>query len=420
MLPIQSTSSLSPIELARFIKDSGGRLPLLEVNPIPAKLPPLKAGEELAARVVDTLPGNRFLVLVKSNLLTLNLSKGQALDAAPGAQLRLKVASLEPRLTFQLTSDVKPEQINKTLSRVSLSGASRYLSVLLNSARQADTPDAAGRTGPNVKNGGVSIFDFSPFRMGMTGAGAMRARPLILPESDTPPLLKETPSSAGAAKLLATSSSALSGALADGLKSLVSRSGLFYESHLTQWMQGQRTLTELVAEPQAKIELPKAMLSLFDQAQKDGADTRLSDAGPSAKMKEAINSNQLLGQIVSRQLDTFENRQFALQGFAWPGQPFEMLIKQEDVEENKEREANGESEEGRPWTTELKLDLPSLGGMAVRLSLNGHAVQVKFHALQDQSAQLIAQNQSELRGNMEAAGLFLTQLDVESEKQNGG
>ena len=63
MQPIPSPLALrevAPAQLSRLLRDSR---PMLEVNPLPARLPDLKDGEQVNARVVDSLSGNRFLVL---------------------------------------------------------------------------------------------------------------------------------------------------------------------------------------------------------------------------------------------------------------------------------------------------------------------------------------------------------------------
>lgn len=59
--------------------------------------------------------------------------------------------------------------------------------------------------------------------------------------------------------LLATSPSGQPGAtqdLASALARFVDQSGLFYESHLTQWVMGQRPLSTLLQEPQAALRNP--------------------------------------------------------------------------------------------------------------------------------------------------------------------
>lgn len=66
-----------------------------------------------------------------------------------------------------------------------------------------------------------------------------------------------SPSAAGASAALAgtpstSPSDALSAALAQSLASALAESGLFYESHLAQWLQGTRSVISLAREPQAQ------------------------------------------------------------------------------------------------------------------------------------------------------------------------
>lgn len=179
--------------------------------------------------------------------------------------------------------------------------------------------------------------------------------------------------------------------LAKQLQSDVKQSGLFYESHLKDFSNGLHTLEQLKQEPQAK-------LTLTQQALDDG------QKNPSLKPQL-----QELGHLVQRQLDGLEQKAVQFQGLAWPGQPMQMQIQREPME----NERRGDGREEIPvWSTSLSLELPALGGMGVRVRLVGQSVQVSFQADDDDTGQMIRQHAARLRDGMASAGLVLAGLAV--------
>ena len=435
MQQVNSVAGLNPVQLARFVKDVGK--PLLEVNPIPPRLPSLKVGEEVTARVVNTLPDNRFVVMVKNNLLTLNVStRGeQALGAEPGSLMKLKVASVGPRLTFTMASEVANEPVNRSMSRVTLSGATRYLSALLLQAR-SQFPSESGEPRLSARNTAFGremnwnnqaagkVVDFGAAALGKQANLTTRLTSLAKPwpsQMAGTQALFNTP--AKVSQLLSANQDLPlpdSQTLATGLKKLVSSSGLFYESHLKEWFKGERPLAELLEQPQAKAELPRAILNLLKPTEGQTIDeallaNKLADlAGKGAnKESSSVNMSPLLGQIVSKQLDVFEFRQVAFQGELWPGQSFILQIEQPPEEQRtEERQAYG-SEEERTWHTRLAMDLPSLGGVEARLSIGPQGVSLHFVTERGDVAQLIDTHRTRLQQGFLSAGLSLNQFQID-------
>lgn len=435
MQQVNSVAGLNPVQLARFVKDVGK--PLLEVNPIPPRLPSLKVGEEVTARVVNTLPDNRFVVMVKNNLLTLNVStRGeQALGAEPGSLMKLKVASVGPRLTFTMASEVANEPVNRSMSRVTLSGATRYLSALLLQAR-SQFPSESGEPRLSARNTAFGrdmnwnnqaagkVVDFGAAALGKQANLTTRLTSLAKPwpsQMAGTQALFNTP--AKVSQLLSANQDLPlpdSQTLAAGLKKLVSSSGLFYESHLKEWFKGERPLAELLEQPQAKAELPRAILNLLKPTEGQTIDeallaNKLADlAGKGAnKESSSVNMSPLLGQIVSKQLDVFEFRQVAFQGELWPGQSFILQIEQPPEEQRtEERQAYG-SEEERTWHTRLAMDLPSLGGVEARLSVGPQGVSLHFVTERGDVAQLIDTHRTRLQQGFLSAGLSLNQFQID-------
>lgn len=437
MQQVNSVAGLNPVQLARFVKDVAK--PLLEVNPIPPRLPALKVGEEVTARVVNTLPDNRFVVMVKNNLLTLNVSaRGeQALSAQPGSLMKLKVASVGPRLTFTMASEVANEPVNRSMSRVTLSGATRYLSALLLQAR-SQFPSESGEPRLSARNTAFGrdmnwnnqaagkVVDFGAAALGkqanLTARLTSLAKPWPSQMAGTQALFNNNP--AKVSQLLGTDQDLSlpdSQTLASGLKKLVSSSGLFYESHLKEWFKGERPLAELLEQPQAKAELPRAILNLLKPTEGQTIDeallaNKLADlAGKGAnKESSSVNMSPLLGQIVSKQLDVFEFRQVAFQGELWPGQSFILQIEQPlEEQRTEERQAYGSEEEARTWHTRLAMDLPSLGGVEARLSVGPQGVSLHFVTERGDVAQLIDTHRTRLQQGFLSAGLSLNQFQID-------
>lgn len=330
-LPVTSQGTAqTPNQLRTSI--DGARL--LEALSQPSKLPSLMVGELLTAKVADQLGNNQLAVLIKNALFTLSLPQG----ANPsGDTLNLRVVSLQPSLTFSLLDSGKEAAAPQDGSvAVKLSQASRYLTSLLN------------------------------FGEAQTAASS---KPLQLDVAQQPPAQ-----------------------VAKQLQQDVKQSGLFYESHLKDFSNGQHPLEQLKQEPQAKLSVT---LHALEDDQKNSNQVR-------PQLQE-------LGGLVQRQLDGLENKAIQFQGFAWPGQPMQLQIEQEKAE----NERQGSADEDIPvWNTSLSLELPALGGMGVRLRMVGQSVQVMFSADEGETGQLIQRHAARLQSGMAAAGLNLSSLVV--------
>ncbi|SMF40138.1 flagellar hook-length control protein FliK [Pseudogulbenkiania subflava] len=178
--------------------------------------------------------------------------------------------------------------------------------------------------------------------------------------------------------------------LAEALKKGADKSGLFYESHVKAWVDGRLPLESLKDEPQARLGQSLETIQ-----------------GPSSTAHGKAAQAEL-GNLVQRQLDTLENRQLQLEGWAWPGQPIQLMVEQEKTAE---RQASG-AEEGPVWSTRLALDLPMLGGLSARIRIVGGAVQVSFATEEAATEQLIRDHAGRLESGLGTAGLNLATLSV--------
>jgi hypothetical protein len=384
--PQSPPQSVSPLRLL-----TEGDRALLDATVLPGRLPNLVVGEEVTARIAEQLSDSQVAVLIKNALFTLTLPAGLQ---PKGDTLNLRVVSLKPGLSFALTDSEGGGEEGKDASvQVDLSPASRYLTRLLSAAnpdQSDDTATGAGGKSPSGLPGADGKTPTVPTAPGDATAQNALERALAGSGSGQAGKLLTGTGDAQAAKTLALDAGGSQPAqVAEQLKQSVEKSGLFYESHLKAWDQGQLPLERLQGEPQAKV------------GQLLGQDTPQGRAAVPE-----------LGNLVQRQLSTFENQQVPLQGFAWPGQPMQMLIEQEKTDE---RDAHGDAET-QSWTTHLALNLPVLGGVSARVRMVGKAVQLSFLTEEGSAGDLIRNNSQKLEDGLAAAGLSLATLSVKHEE----
>jgi hypothetical protein len=174
-------------------------------------------------------------------------------------------------------------------------------------------------------------------------------------------------------------SAQLAGALARG----IGTSGLFYESHLAEWAQGQRSLAQLAAEPQM--------------------------AGPRPGQPE---SDPASAQFVSQQLATQEQGRVAWQGQLWPGQPLALELAREQVERDApEQRPDGAAPEPA-WQGSLRVRFPVLGELAARLTLAGGQLHLRLDAASGPAGELLKKRVPQLAAALDAAGTPLASFAV--------
>lgn len=221
------------------------------------------------------------------------------------------------------------------------------------------------------------------------------------------PMLPQTPATP-------TQISQIAANLAPALAKAVGQSGLFYESHQAQWVDGERTLESLKAEPQGQLPVSAKsaapthpqLAGLKTQAQ--AMDTeRSAQASPSIKSGESNVVTQTvpreLQPLVHQQLESLVSQQMVWQGQAWPGQTMEWRV---DVPE---RDGSGrEQQDAQNWHTTLRLTLPDLGELDAELILNASGVAIKINAANADAATRLQQALPDLADALAAAGVALT------------
>ncbi|WP_079415198.1 flagellar hook-length control protein FliK [Thiomonas intermedia] len=236
---------------------------------------------------------------------------------------------------------------------------------------------------------------------------------------------------------------------AQRLAGALSDSGLFYESHLGAWAQGQQPLSVLLAQPQGRLSpllqtTPAPQTTASPSAtpnSQPSASTATSTASPAPQMPDVVPiprhaalaaystvqsgpqvasdpaalASRLpaeLHGVVQQQLQALMQGQVIWEGLLWPGQTARWSLRP-DPEDRGRPQTPAE----RPWSTQIDLDLPQLGPVQARLRLDGHRVDVVLR--HDTKAQeRVDAALPQLRRALQTAGLEVGVLQLD--RSSGG
>ncbi|HEX8403444.1 MAG TPA: flagellar hook-length control protein FliK [Duganella sp.] len=187
--------------------------------------------------------------------------------------------------------------------------------------------------------------------------------------------------------------------LAQKLQDTISKSGLFYESHVTEWVKGERTLPELMREPQ--------MMRLAqggEQAARAGAGAN----GP----------DLTAAQMINQQLHTHEQGRVQWQGEAWPGQAMQWDIRRQQREGGKQ-EGGEDAAPEQIWRSGVRFRFPLLGEVSASVTLIGGQVHIQVQTGDDDTADTLRTYAGRLEQAMEAAGAPLSSLQITQDDAGG-
>jgi len=345
MIPGNPTVS----QLQNFLRAQQGVVEAVRTSPDQLLL---TVGERVQATVTAQLPSGRFAVLIKDQLLDMNLPR----NTQPGEKMELTVASKDPRLTFVLTPQAAAQP--GAQQSVALSQAAQRLADLF--------------LGKNVPS----------------NATVQQSTPLF--EGEPQPAQ-----------------------LAGQLASRLSESGLFYESHQAQWVQGQRALHVLLREPQAQLQPSPSSPTQPSQSPAPTNANAAAETRPNvlAAEKPALPQAEVAvaaNRLVQQQLAVLEDKPLLWLGQAWPGQP----LRWETELENERDPEQPDLEAAQVWQTRLDLDLPRLGELGVNATLRQGQFQLRFAALKPETRELLQQNLALLSEHFAAAGLPLASAQI--------
>ncbi len=325
---------------------------------------PWAVGEKVTAIVHENIGAGRTLALVGDLPLNLKLP----FPVKPGERFELTLMAKQPSPLFSLADS-------------SAGAATKVQSVQLSRAAQL-----VGQLVPNARQAPV--------------------------ESE---LMKRT-QQAGAPPLL-TAPTADIAKIAQALKQGVSESGLFYESHQAQWVQGDRPRDALLREPQGKLPpLQFPTQSMRADPVNDHPLTRDSIAASSVNAEVASTKpapdmvhSQAIPQI-QQQLQTLDSHRIIWLGQPWPGLALEWRIEDPPQREGSETQA-------LTWNTRLNLSLPDLGAVEARLALSGTQIRLQLSVENTATRQRLLGDQGYLTQSLAGAGLQLGQFAVDADGQ---
>ncbi|SHG44873.1 flagellar hook-length control protein FliK [Massilia sp. CF038] len=333
-------------------------------------------GTQLQGAILARLKDGSFLVKVGDTAARMQLPPG----AEAGKSVPMTLLTLTPRPTFQVEVQGQPGQMAQFEAEAPPAGAAApYLDGADEGALAARTQGGAGLA--QTRAVAPSSAELAAAAPQVPGAAAA---PVTL--SETARVLSNVLSLAMAQSqgdtivaktALSTHAGAPPAQLAAALQDAVGKSGLFYESHVAEWSNGQRSLADLGQEP---------------QMQRPGAATDPASA-----------------QLINLQLQTQEHARVAWQGQVWPGQDMHWEIQRDESEGGNKHGGEEAPEPG--WHSALKLRFPMLGEIGARLVLRGDQLQLQLDAAGD-AGPLLRTHAARLEAAMQAAGTPLSSLTI--------
>ena len=361
--------------------------PVAQTQEIADKLSGLVAGQKVMAEIQAMLPNGTYRAMINQRSITLALP----FSAKSGDSLELQVTENDGKLALAVLSRTdgsatgKPgaESVSATLSRTG-----QLISTLFAGASRAQR----GETSAVPLNGNQPIASAPP-----TSA------------QDLLPLLKQA----------------------------IAQSGMFYESHQAEWVEGRFPKAALLQEPQGKLSSPAAFASaMSDEAGVAHAQARAATTAhvgdlatvtrPVTEPVQAQNSTvdtarstvtqtQPQGQLVApqtqplvqQQLEALATQNFSWQGQIWPGQEMRW-----EIDEDAARSGYDGEETATQWSTRLRLVLPNLGEIDARIRLDGNAITLAMSADRADTRTLMRISGEALRSQLDEAGLTLASMGV--------
>lgn len=362
--------------------------PVAPVGEIPGELAELHPGQTFSARIQEVLPENTYKALVAGRSLTLALPQG----AKAGDTLELVVVDRTPRL------------------------------IVAQIANRSGSGEAA--TDAN--------YQFTNLSRAAQLIGSLLAR------DGAPPAPAALTRGTALIANTITDTARLAADLAPQLAKAVAQSGLFYEAHQVQWVMGQRPISDLLAEPQARHSSMEGLASPTPEqggraAQATSSSRQTQAAGPMVLLQNLFGSDETRQQstaqsattpspaqvvpedlrpLVQQQLDAAATQRLAWHGEIWPGQSLNWQI-----EPDGQRASGEQIDAERSWITSLRLVTPRLGAIDARLNLMPQGVTITLSTQADKSASDLRDAAPALEKSMAAAGTPLLALQVRHDTQ---
>ncbi|TXI16555.1 MAG: flagellar hook-length control protein FliK [Nitrosomonas sp.] len=295
-------------------------------------------GEKYQALVEARLSNGNAKVLIAAKLIQIPLPD----NFQVGNKVEVIFITHEPHLKFLIASKASLET---NINHTSISTTGRFLGMLMQSALNQSLSQTFQST---------------------TSSSPIISNEILINRSELPSLLQKA----------------------------ISQSGLFYESHLAQWIYGANTLENLQNEPQNKL-MPAAEVTKTTKSIPQYADISISTHNM---------------PILLQQLTTLETGHLYWQGEVWKNQQMEWDIF-EQVDDTDKSDFN----HAIYWQTQIRLSMPHLGNITAKISLNLNNIKINIDVSEYETASLLKNNQLPFASNMQSAGLTIQSLEVQSD-----
>jgi hypothetical protein len=327
----------------------------------------LSVGQKIQAQVLAKFANQSFLVDVADSNVRITLPTGTKI----GDKLQLSFISLLPRPTFLLEnqqSEVGSTQVKVQLSipqQIDGEASDALTKNLFSSKTFADTPttfSAAAKL--------ITQF-LQQNRPAINLGDLIQLKPIAQSPDDI----------------------AQPEQLAQQLQSAIKSSGLFYESHIAQWLNKKLSLSNLQTEPQARLN-----------------SIGTADAGVESSDK---NTDKLsaLAQLVEQQLDTLDQQTINWRGEILPDVPFHWQISRQTKQS---ASPYIDTSPEQTWQTTVKFELPHLGEITAIIDLKNQQLQFSVEGTSEEVAQVLRNNVLQLSEALSNAGAQLAGFKVKS------
>lgn len=358
-------------------------------------------GKTMLAQVLARMGDGSFLVKVEGTPVRMLLPKG----AQVGNDMQLNLVSVQPRPTFQVAGgDGRALPAAAYIPGAPLTPlddtpmAYDAKGTALPAPPRANTPDA-GAARAQLGAGALGKPAVLAPAAGLTNGAA----PAEAAGGAPAPVLSETArvisSVLGAAQHApGAKTAALTGTeplvtaprpdpaqLAHKLEQAISQSGLFYESHLAEWAQGTRSLSDLMHEPQT------------------------------AKQPGVLPTEPNTAQFINLQLTSQEQARVLWQGQLAPGQQMHW-----EIHKDAPQQRGGDEPPEPAWRSGMRFRLPLLGDIDATVVMVGNQVQIEIQAGSSDIGAVLRRHAAGLTGAMEAAGTPLSSLTIGVLPAEGG
>ncbi len=335
-------------------------------------------GKSMLSQVLSRLADGNFIVRVEGNPVRMQLPPGTKI----GAELPLTLLSTDPRPTFQITNGNGQAMAGTLYTPPALNA--RAAQLLADNASALSGKGAAGATGAG-QAGAVAASVTGKEAAAATLAGAAPAPVLSDAGRVISSVIMAAQNAPGAALALQGQQPILAtkapepAQLASRLQATIGQSGLFYESHLAEWAEGTRPMSELLREPQ-------------------------STRAPAPPTDPAT------AQFINLQLTSQEQARVAWQGQLLPGQQMEWEIQKEHPDKRGPGYSDGE--ETPTWRSGMTFRLPLLGEIAATVVMAGDKFQIEIQTGSAEVGSVLRSHAGELTSAMDAAGTPLSSLSI--------